>query len=120
MSDIALYEVLTKLGVEPKQAKEAIGGVASAATKSDIKDMATKSDIKDMATKSDIKDMATKSDIKDMATKSDIKDMATKSDLVTLAADINTKIANLETRLVKHTYSMAGLVVAAIVILKYL
>ena len=57
---------------------------------------------------------------KDMATKSDIKDMATKPDLVALAADINTKIANLETRLVKHTYSMAGLVVAAVAILKYL
>ena len=61
MSEIALYEVLKQIpNITDEEAKEAVGGIASAATKSDIKDMATKSDIKDMATKSDIKDMATK------------------------------------------------------------
>ena len=39
----------------------------------------------------------------EVATKSDIKDMATKSDL-----------ANLEIRLVKQMYSMAGLIVGSI------
>ena len=40
MSEIALYEVLTKLGVEPEQAKAAVADVASA------KEVATKSDLK--------------------------------------------------------------------------
>ena len=83
MSEIALYNVLTKLGIEPEEAKEAVTDVASS------KDMATKSDIKDMATKADIKDMAMKSDIKDIATKADIRDMATKSDLAEIKADVN-------------------------------
>ena len=69
MSDIALYNLLKRIpGATDEEAKEAVGGVASAATKSDIKDMATKSDIKNMATKSDIKNMATKSDIRELKT----------------------------------------------------
>ena len=78
MSEIALYDVLIKMGADPEEAKEAVFNVANS---------------KEMATKSDIKDMATKSDIKDMATKSDIKDMATKTDL-----------AKQETRIVKEIY----------------
>ena len=87
MSEIALYNALTKLGLDHEAAKEAVVDVASS---------------KDVATKSDIKDMATKSDIKDMATKSDIKDMATKTD-----------IAELETRLVKQIYAVAGIIIVA-------
>ena len=56
MSDIALYNLLKRIpDTTDEEAKEAVGGVASAATKSDIKDMTTKSDIKDMATKSDLR-----------------------------------------------------------------
>ena len=40
MSEIALYDALTKLGLDPKEAKEAVANVASS------KDMATKADLK--------------------------------------------------------------------------
>ena len=53
MSEIALYNALTKLGLDHQAAKEAVTDVASS------KDMATKSDIKDMATKSDITELKT-------------------------------------------------------------
>ena len=63
MSDIALYNVLTKLGAEHEEAKEAATSVASS------KEVATKADIKDMATKADIKDMATKRDLAELETR---------------------------------------------------
>ena len=53
MSEIALYNALTKLGLDHQAAKEAVTDVASS------KDMATKSDIKNMATKSDITELKT-------------------------------------------------------------
>ena len=71
MSEIALYNALTKLGLDHDEAKEAVADVANS---------------KDVATRSDIKDMATKSDIKDMATKSDIAEM--KADITELKADV--------------------------------
>ena len=40
MSEIALYDALTKLGLDPKEAKEAVADVASS------KDVATKADLK--------------------------------------------------------------------------
>ena len=40
MAGIALYNALTKLGLEPEEAKEAVAGVASS------KEIATKSDLK--------------------------------------------------------------------------
>ena len=50
MSDISLYNILTKVGASPDEAKEAVAEVASA------KDMATKADIEKlkMATTADI------------------------------------------------------------------
>ena len=48
MSDIALYNALTKLGLEPNEAKEAVTDIASS------KDVATKADVRDLATKTDI------------------------------------------------------------------
>ena len=48
MSEIALYNTLTKLGVEPDEAERAVAGVMSS------KEVATKADMKDMATKADI------------------------------------------------------------------
>ncbi len=39
MSEIALYDVLTKLGAEPNEAKEAVTNIA------DAKDVATKADL---------------------------------------------------------------------------
>ena len=44
MSDIALYEALTKLGLDPNEAREAVAEVANS------KEMATKSDIKEIRT----------------------------------------------------------------------
>ena len=46
---------------------------------------------------------------KDVATKSDIKEMATKSDI----AEVKTDIAELETRLVKQIYAVAGIIIVA-------
>ena len=40
MSEIALYDVLTKLGLDPKEAREAVADVASS------RDVATKADLK--------------------------------------------------------------------------
>ena len=93
MSEIALYNALTKLGIEPEEAKEAVTDVTSS------------------------KDMATKVDIKDMATKSDIKDMATKTDLAELKTELLEKIAD-----AKHTMIMwvvgVGIVILMAVLLK--
>ena len=53
MSEIALYNALTKLGLEPNEAKEAVTDITSArevATKIDIKDMATKTDLAEIKT----------------------------------------------------------------------
>ena len=65
MSEIALYNALTKLGLDHDEAKEAVADVANS------KDVATKSDIKDMATKSDIAEV--KADITEL--KADSKAM---------------------------------------------
>ena len=54
MSEIALYNALTKLGLDHEAAKEAVADVASS------KDVATKSDIKEMATKTDIAKLETR------------------------------------------------------------
>ena len=56
MSEIALYNALTKLGLNHDEAKEAVADVVSS------KDLATKTDIIELKaeTKADIKDMATK------------------------------------------------------------
>ena len=51
MSYIALYNALTKLGLEHDAAKEAVADVVNSkkvATKSDIKNMATKTDIAEL------------------------------------------------------------------------
>ena len=71
MSEIALYNVLTKLGVEHKEAEAAVADVARK------------------------------------------EEVATKSDL-------RIGLAELETRLTNRMYSMTGLIVAAMVIIKYL
>ena len=93
MNYIALYNTLRKIpDVSDTEAREAVANIASS---------------QEVATKSDIKDIATKSDIKDMATKSDIKDMATKADI----AEVKTEIAELETRLVKQIYAVAGIII---------
>ena len=65
MSEIALYNALTKLGLEPDEAKEAVADVASS------------------------------------------KEVATK-------ADLKAGLAELETRLVKQMYAIAGIIIAAI------
>ena len=66
-----------------------------------------------------VSDVASASQV---ATKSDIAELKTaaKLDIVELKAELNTKIAHLETRLVKQTYGAAGVVVAAITLLKFL
>ena len=51
MSDIALYNALTKLGLEHDAAKEAVADVVNS------KEVATKADIKNMATKTDIAEL---------------------------------------------------------------
>ena len=78
MSEIALYNALTKLGLNHDEAKEAVADVASS------KDVATKTDIIELKaeTKADIKDMATKADIAEVKTeitelKSDIREIRT-------------------------------------------
>ena len=48
MPKITLYNALTKLGLDPDEAKEAVTDIASA------KDVATKADVKDLATKADV------------------------------------------------------------------
>ena len=53
-SEIALYNVLTKLGATPDEAEKAVSDVASS------KEVATKADIKDMATKADLAELETK------------------------------------------------------------
>ena len=58
MSEIALYNALTKLGLEHDAAKEAVADIASSrevATKADIKNMATKTDIAEL--KGDIREI---------------------------------------------------------------
>ncbi|MXX98508.1 MAG: hypothetical protein F4Y58_01180 [Gammaproteobacteria bacterium] len=65
MSDIALYNALTKLGLEPNEAKEAVADITSS------------------------------------------QDMATK-------ADLKAGLAELETRLVKQMYAVAGIIIAAV------
>ena len=52
--EIALYNVLTKLGATSDEAQKAVADVASS------KDVATKADIKDMATKTDLAELETK------------------------------------------------------------
>ena len=54
MSEIALYNALTKLGLDHDEAKEAVADVANS------KDVATKSDIKNMATKVDLANLETR------------------------------------------------------------
>ena len=54
MSEIALYNALTKLGLEPNEAKEAVTDIANS------KEVATKADIKDMATKTDLAKLETR------------------------------------------------------------
>ena len=54
MSEISLYNALTKLGLDHETAKEAVADVANS------KDMATRSDIKDMATKVDLANLETR------------------------------------------------------------
>ena len=58
MSAIALYNALTKLGLEHDEAKEAVADVVNSkkvATKSDMKNMATKTDIVEL--KGDIREI---------------------------------------------------------------
>ena len=61
MSEIALYNALTKLGLNHDEAKEAVADVASS------KEVATKTDIVEL--KADIKDMATKVDLANLETR---------------------------------------------------
>ncbi len=65
MSEIALYNALTKLGLNHDEAKEAVADVASS------KEVATKTDIVELKaeTKADIKDMATKVDLANLETR---------------------------------------------------
>ena len=78
MSEIALYNALTKLGLNHDEAKEAVADVVNS------KDVATKTDIIELKaeTKADIKDMATKADIAEVKAeiaeaKSDIQEIRT-------------------------------------------
>ena len=79
MSEIALYNALTKLGLNHDEAKETIADVMSS------KDLATKTDIIELKaeTKADIKDMATKADIAKV--KSDIREIRTELKYLPLA-----------------------------------
>ena len=65
MSEIALYNALTKLGLTHDEAKEAVSDAASS------KEVATKTDIVELKaeTKADIKDMATKVDLANLETR---------------------------------------------------
>ena len=72
MSEIALYNVLTKLGAAPDEAKEAIADVMNS------------------------------------------KEVATKADLTAGIAKLDKTIAKLETKLVKQTYAVAGVIIAAV------
>ena len=72
MSEIALYNVLTKLGAAPDEAKEAIADVMNS------------------------------------------KEVATKADLTAEIAKLDKTIAKLETKLVKQTYAVAGVIIAAV------
>ena len=72
MSEIALYNVLTKLGAAPDEAKEAIADVVNS------------------------------------------KEVATKADLKAEIAKVDKTIAELETKLVKQTYAVAGVIIAAV------
>ena len=51
MSEIALYNALTKLGLEPDEAKDAVADIVNS------KEVSTKADIKEMATKSDLAEL---------------------------------------------------------------
>ncbi len=72
MSEIALYDALTKLGLDPKEAKEAVADVASS------------------------------------------RDVATKADLANLETRVIEKMANLETRLTRQTYTAVGIILAGV------
>ena len=65
MFEIALYNALTKLGLEPDEAEKAVADVAS------NKNVATKADITELKaeTRADIKDMATKKDLAELETR---------------------------------------------------
>ena len=75
MSEIALYNALTKLGLNHDEAKEAVADVVSS---------------KDVATKTDIIELKAE-------TKADIKDMTTKADIAELKVEVKTEIAEVKT-----------------------
>ena len=58
------------------------------------------------------KEVATKADFKDMLTKADIAEL--KIDLAEFETRLVEKMAEQETRLVKHMYAAAGIIIVAI------
>ena len=88
MSEIALYNALTKLGLNHDEAKEAIADVAIS------KDLATKTDIIELKaeTKADIKDMATKADIAELK-------MEVKTEITELKVELKSDIREIRTEL---------------------
>ena len=105
MSEIALYNALTKLGLDHDEAKEAVADVASS------KEVATKTDIIELKAE-------TKADIKDMATKVDIVEVKTEiTEAKAEIAGLKTEIAKLETRM---TWKLVAIGVAIIGVIKYL
>ena len=101
MSEIALYNALTKLGLKHDEAKEAVADVASS------KNVATKTDIIELKAE-------TKADIRDMATKADIAEV--KSDITEVKADIR----EIRTELKYLRWLIVIVVSIAVGIIKYL
>ena len=106
MSEIALYNALTKLGLNHDEAKEAVADVASS------KNVATKTDIIELKAE-------TKADIRDMATKADIAELKVevKTEIAELKSDFKSEMAKLETRM---TWKLVAIGVAIIGVIKYL
>ncbi len=105
MSEIALYNALTKLGLNHDEAKEAIADVVSS------KDVATKTDIIELKTE-------TKADIKDMATKADIAEL--KVEVKKEIAAVKSDIREIRTELKYLRWLIVIVVSIAVGVIKYL
>ena len=108
MSEIALYNALTKLGLNHDEAKEAVADVASS------KNIATKTDIIELKAE-------TKADIKDMATKADIAGVkAEVAEVKTDIAEVKTDIREIRTELKYLRWLIVIVVSIAVGVIKYL
>ncbi len=105
MSEIALYNALTKLGLNHDEAKEAVADVVSS------KDIATKTDIIELKAE-------TKADIKDMATKADIAEL--KVEVKTEIAEVKADIREIRTELKYLRWLIVIVVSLAVGMIKYL